>query len=132
MKLDLYAQPRQFHIEQCNVAITDFGKICLESDEMVSFKTASGKECDFTAKEWGFYPTSSLNSRMKSEGFKTALVRDQNGKIQINVVEEDKLDMFEAYLNSHSVPPYVVCWLDEMTPAQLDNIEGALTGGGKQ
>jgi hypothetical protein len=127
MKLELYQEPRKFHLNQCDTTITDYGKFSLEADEMVSFKTASGRECDFVAKEWGFYPLSSPNSRMKREGFKVALVKDYDGKIQINVIEKDKLDKFEAYLNSHSIVPRIVCWLDEIAPDQLDDIEVALT-----
>jgi hypothetical protein len=128
MKLELYREPRKFHLNQCDTTITDYGKLSLEPDEMISFRTASGRECDFVAKEWGFYPLSSPNSRMKREGFKVALVKNYNGKIQINVIEKDKLDIFETYLNSHSVIPRVICWLDEITPVQLDSIEGVLRG----
>ncbi|MBF0494295.1 MAG: hypothetical protein HQL28_04100 [Candidatus Omnitrophica bacterium] len=126
MKLRLTDQPRKFHIRDGNITISDHGKIELNADEMVSFVTASGRECDFTAKKWGYYPTSSLNSRMKKEGFKTALVKNPDGKININVVEEDRIGEFDEYLKSHEFPPKVVCWLDELTLEEVQKIEKAL------
>ena len=131
MKIHLYEKPRVFHIKEGNVTISDYGKINLEPNELVSFRTPSGSECDFVAKEWGFYPTSSPNNRMKKEGFKTALVRNKNNKIQLNVVEEDKMDLYKSYLLSHYVPLKIVCWLDELDASQLDAIENALKKGEK-
>jgi len=123
MKINLYKKPRVFYIEEGNVTISDLGKINLEPNELVSFQTPLGQECDFVAKEWGFYPTSSVNKRLKNEGFKTALVRGKDNKIQINVVEKDKINLFKKYLQSHKDSKKIICWLDELTEAQMDKIE---------
>ncbi len=123
MKINLYDKPRFFHIKDGDVTICDLGKINLDVDELVSFQTASGNDCDFVAKTWGFYPTSSVNSRLKNEGFKTALVRDENNKLQINVVELEKIDLYKKYLNSHIKSKKILCWLDELTASQMDEIE---------
>lgn len=123
MKINLYNKPRFFHIKDGDVTICDLGKINLDTDELISFQTASGHECDFVAKNWGFYPTSSVNSRLKNEGFKTALVRDKNDKLQINVVELDKVDSYKKYLKSHVKSKRIICWLDELTASQMDKIE---------
>ena len=123
MKINLYKKPRVFYIEEGNVTISDLGKINLEPNELVSFQTPLGHECDFVAKKWGFYPTSSVNKRLKNEGFKTALVRGKDNKIQINVVEKDKINLFKKYLQSHKDSKKIMCWLDELTETQMNKIE---------
>jgi len=87
--------PREFTYK--GVTIKDFGKVYLENDEMVSFVTKEGRECDFVAKDWGFYIGPSLNSRLKREGFKVALVLNEQNQIYVNAVEEDKIDLFILY-----------------------------------
>jgi len=123
MKINLYKKPRVFYIKEGNVTISDLGKIILEPNELVSFQTSLGHECDFVAKKWGFYPTSSVNKRLKKEGFKTALVRGEDNKIQINVVEKDKINLFKNYIQSHKDSKKILCWLDELTETQMDKIE---------
>ena len=110
MKLDIKETPREFKVKK--FVIKDYGKIYLEAGEMLSFVTQSGKEFDFTAKKWGFYATPSVNSRLKNQGFKTALVTNENNQLYVMVVEKDKLTDFLEYLKdeqNHSV----VCWIDE-------------------
>jgi len=110
MFLDIKDTPRKFKVG--NVEIKDFGKISLNENEMLSFKTSSNKEYDFTAKEWGFYASPSINSRVKNEGFKTALVMNEFNKIYIMVVEMEKIDKFKEYLKDNQ-DNRVICWLDE-------------------
>lgn len=93
------------------VVVSDCAKIYLEPNEQVSFVTASGREHDFTAKSWGFYSTPSVNGRLVKEGFKTALVENQQGKFYIMVVDKDRLDDFHTYLDNSQ--NQVVEWLDE-------------------
>lgn len=111
--MKLKDSPRKFELLNGKVVMSDIGKIYLEADELVSFVTPSGRECDFAAKDWGFYPLSSPNSRTKKQGFKVALVADEQGKVQINVVENDKLYLYEKYLKIHMNGSEIICWLDE-------------------
>jgi len=78
---------------------------------MISFQTKSNKEYDFVAKEWGFYATPSINGRLKKEGFKTALVMNEHKNIYVMAVEEDKIHLFEDYLEKDK--QNLICWLDE-------------------
>lgn len=110
MRLEIKEPPRVF--DASGVQLKDFGKIHLAADEMVSMVSASGKECDFAAKEWGFYLAPSINSRLKNQGVKVALVRNQQGKLFLNAVEEDKLDLFKKYLKTDQ-DSEIICWLDE-------------------
>lgn len=110
MKLLLKENPRRFCVKGLN--IRDFGKIYLNDGEMVSFATESGKECDFTATKWGFYLGPSVNSRLKKEGFKVALVLNEQGQLYVNAVENDKINEFKKYLKTNQNNK-IICWLDE-------------------
>lgn len=109
MKLNLTSTPRTFTVN--DIKINDYGKIVLGPDEMISFITASGKEFDFTAKDWGFYATPSINGRLQKQGFKTALVENPQGRIYLMVVELDKVELFEEYCRKEGQS--VREWLDE-------------------
>lgn len=93
------------------VGISDCGRIQLDADEQVTFVTSSGKQHDFTAKAWGFYTTPSVNGRLKDQGFKTALVRNQGGRVYVMTVERERLDEFSAYITTEGM--VVEEWLDE-------------------
>lgn len=115
MKIDIKETPREFKAKK--FTIRDYGKIFLDSDEMVSFVTKDGKEFDFTAKNWGFYATPSMNSRLTNQGFKTALVVNENNQLYIMAVEKDKLIEFFEYLKDEQ-DNRVLCWLDEWLPSR--------------
>ena len=112
MKTDFNQEPRRFWANQAQtIEIMDLGKIELAPDEMISFKTPDGKEYDVARKSWGFYATPSINSRLKSQGFKTALVCNSKGQRYIMLVENEKIDDFHTYLEKEANE--VVEWLDE-------------------
>jgi len=90
--------------------IKEVVKIELNKNEMITF-IKDNKEYDFVAKEWGYYATPSINGRLKSFGYKTAIVKNSYGKLFINVVEEEKIDKFYKYLEKEKSE--VVKWLDE-------------------
>ncbi|MEW5919759.1 MAG: hypothetical protein AB1796_02165 [Bacillota bacterium] len=69
------------------------------------------KEHDFAAKAWGFYATPSVNGRLKDQGFKTALVRNNAGRVYVMVVELERMADFERYLQAEKNT--VIEWLDE-------------------
>lgn len=110
MKLEIKDPPREF--DASGVQIKDFGQIHLAADEMICLVSASGKECEVTAQKWGFYLAPSINSRLRDQGFKVALVRNQQGKLFLNAVEEDKVDLFQQYLKTGQ-DSEIICWLDE-------------------
>ncbi|MBU4490833.1 MAG: hypothetical protein KKD69_00010 [Euryarchaeota archaeon] len=109
MKIELKEMPREFGVGQ--FAIRDWGRIELDAWEMVTIRSITGRNCDITATNWGFYLGSSLNARLRQEGFKVALVRNSLDKFFINVVELDKMSLFEEYLKQEK--SRVVTWLDE-------------------
>jgi len=112
MKLKIKDVPRIFRPRKDkDIYISDCGDIHLDPDEQVSFVTASGKRHDFAAKEWGFYATPSVNSRLKNEGFKTALIVNTFGQVYIMVVDTDKMELFEKYCEVEG--QRILEWLDE-------------------
>lgn len=110
MKLELYEKPREY-TQNGNIT-KDYGKVVLEDREMISFKTHSGRENDVNAFSWGFYITPSVNARLKDEGFKTAIVLNEKGRVYINVVEVDKIEEFKQYLKTGQ-NNVILTWLDE-------------------
>lgn len=112
MKVSLKSPPRIFKPRKDKpIEISDMGDISLDPNQQLSFVNKKGKRHDFAAKDWGFYATPSVNSRLKNEGFKTALVTNEYGQIYIMVVDQEELESFEKYCKDESQK--VLEWLDE-------------------
>ena len=112
MKLNLKKKPRIFFPRgDKKIKIKDLGDIELMPDEQLTFVKHSGARFDFVSKDWGFYATPSVNKRLRSENFKTAIVQDSNHNIYIMVVEIEKLKLFEAYCKMEDQK--ILEWLDE-------------------
>ena len=109
MKVKFKKEPREFTFR--GVTIKDLGKVYLENNEMLSFVNNSGKECDFVQKSWGYYVCPSVIGRLKSEGFKTALVINKEKRLYVLEVDKDKTNDFQNYLKSQDLT--LICWLDE-------------------
>lgn len=116
MRLELKDEPRCF--DGGGVNLRDYGRIILENNDMISLVSENGKVCEITAKDWGFYLAPSLNVRLRVEGFKVALVVNQEGKLFLNAVEVDRIDYFENYL-TESQNSRILCWLDEWNVEEL-------------
>ena len=112
MKIVLRDPPRTFAVDESSrVKIRDMGDAHLEPDEQLTFVTESGARHDFVRKEWGFYATPSINSRLANEGFKTALVENRQGRIYVMVVEKSRMALFDRYCRQGAQK--VLRWLDE-------------------
>lgn len=112
MKVKLKKTPRTFSVgKHGEILIKDWGKIYISDDEMISFVNPEGKEYDIVAKDWGFYATPSINGRLLDEGFKTALVKNSFNKFYIMLVDPNKMEDFDKYLETDNQK--LVEWLDE-------------------
>ena len=112
LKLNIHKLPRIFSPSSKSKArITDCGTISLLPDEMVTFVTESAKEYDLVRKTWGFYATPSINGRLHSFGWKTALIKGEDKKYYIFLVEIEKLDDFSKYISQEGHE--LMEWLDE-------------------
>ena len=79
------------------IEITDCGKIYLKNNEQVTF-IFNKKNYDFCQKNWGFYASSSINSRLKKEGFKLGLFKNKNDRRYIYAVDTSKIKTFKSFL----------------------------------
>lgn len=113
MKTEFKAVPREFSPTE-GLTLQDMGDVMLGINEQVTFRTESGKPNDVTRMSWGYYLSNSVNRSAKKNGFKTALVVSRMTpapRLFINLVEQDKLAEYAAYLESNQSE--VVVWLDE-------------------
>ena len=110
MNIKLTEKPRVF--ETKGTTIKDYGKIFLKKNEMISLVLKNGKEFDITAKDWGLYLGPSLNSRLKKQGFKAALVVNEKGQLYLHAVLKEEIKKFKRYLTTNQNNK-IICWLDE-------------------
>lgn len=114
MKVNINEKPRIFKPLE-GLELKDMGSINLELEEQVTFNIDKNKSCDVVRKEWGFYLSgNSLNATLKEKGLKTALTisyASNPPRLYINLVEEDKMDIYKKYLSDFNAK--VICWLDE-------------------
>lgn len=123
MKIDAKSPPRSYVVgREKQITIQDCGAIALEPDEQVTFLTAKAGEYDVARKDWGFYATPSTNARLSGFGLRTALVKNEQGRFYIMIVEKGHESAFDAYLAIEA--NRVVAWLDD--EATLAKIEAAL------
>lgn len=121
MKIELKNPVRVFKPRaDRDIEISDLGTIKLSADEMITFLSETDKKYDFVAKDWGFYATPSVNSRLKNEGFKTALVKNLSGQVYVMVVDTEKMSDFEKYCEVEE--QVVIEWLDERSIKNDNNV----------
>ena len=101
---------RKFKVGKNNITIKEVAKILLNDDEQVTFVNKK-TEYDVVRKNWGYYATPSINKRLKSKGFKTALVINENKQIYIMLVEKEKIKLFNKYCKEEKQKKLL--WLDE-------------------
>jgi len=114
LKADLKAEPREFRLK--DTLCRDHGTISLvpqddRTHEFITLETPSGKQCDVSFTPWGFYLGPSLNSRLASEGFRSALMMNAGNQLYVVAVEEDRIEQFQSYLEANESK--VICWLDQ-------------------
>lgn len=123
MKTSFLNPPRRFDADGTGrFALTDVGSIELAPDEQLTFSSATGSEYDVARKVWGYYATSSLNSRLPTKGLRPALTRNGAGRYFVCLVEIEGERQFEDYLQLAGMR--VLGWLDDATT--LNRIEAAL------
>ena len=119
MKINLNEPPRKFQVgSDYKITIKDCGSITLDPDEQITFTAKDGKEYDVVKKEWGYYATPSVNGRLKKFGYKTALVKNIEGMIYVMIVDKEKIDLFQEYINNSNQK--ILDWLDEKQTKGLE------------
>ncbi len=98
MIVDEFTAPRKFVIGAKNdIVVKHTANIKLDDNEQVTFITGDGSEFDVMKKKWGYYASPSLNKRLISFGFKSALVQNKAGQVYLMIVHEDKITDFNDY-----------------------------------
>lgn len=111
MKIIKNKPPRKFKPNK-RIVLKDCGKIYLESNEQVTFVTKKKQEYDVCKKDWGFYATPSINGRLKSFNFKTALIKNIiSKKIYLFLIEEGEEMKFYKYLKKENCK--ILKWLSK-------------------
>ncbi len=111
MKLKIIDPPREFKAGS-SIILKDCAHIELQAEEQITFLTETGAEYDVARKNWGYYATPSINGRLSSNGFKTALTKNTvSGRYFVMLVEFVKQSLFLEYLEMESMT--LVEWLDE-------------------
>ena len=100
---------RKFKVGINNIKLNEVAKISLKQNEMVTF--FNGKiEYDIVKKNWGYYATPSINSRLLKFGFKTCIIKSKvTNNSFIILVEKNKKKQFNKYLKDEKC--IVVKWL---------------------
>lgn len=111
VKFERKNPPRTFEVGyDIKGTIADCGTMHLAADEQITFVTEAGGEYDVTRKDWGFYATPSLNSRLARFGLRGVLVKNRLDRFFVMLVERGREDAFERYVRQE--PLVIVCWLD--------------------
>ena len=113
MKINRKQKARTFLVGANNdIEISHQADISLSPNEQITFLSGNGSEFDFVRKDWGYYATPSMNRRLKSFGFHTALVQNAKGHVYIFVVEDKKIEQFDRYCKIENQT--VLMWLDRI------------------
>ena len=88
-----------------NLIVNNVGKIVLKKKDHLTIEI-NKKKNEICAFEWGMYATSSINKRLKKEGFKTFLVKNNYKKFFIMLVDKKKMKSFNSYLLSEKSKIY--------------------------
>ena len=87
MKYKEILPPRKFNAgSNQQICIEHCADVYLKDNEQVTFISENGSEYDVAKKDWGYYATPSLNSRLVNQGFKSALVKNSSGQFYIMLV----------------------------------------------
>ena len=112
MKFEPNSPPRKFEAGNHKiVTISDIGRLQLLPDEQITIANQRGAELDVTMKEWGYYATPSLNSRLLTFGLRSALVRNSMGRYFVLLIDSEMQGSFETYMAEQELT--LALWLDD-------------------
>lgn len=112
MKIDTKRVPRIFPVGIACTQLSHVADIDLEPDEMVTFETGGKLEYDVCRKSWGYYATPSLGGRLRTFGWRAAVMRNIDTRhCFVVLVQEGMEDDWKAYMISERQE--LVMWLDD-------------------
>ena len=112
MRIKRRKKIRKFIVnKKTNLIVSDVGEISLKNNEHLTINVLNKKN-EICAMNWGFYATSSINSRLKKEGFITALTKNSFNKLFVMIVHVKKRKQFSKYCKKEKIK--VVKWLSKI------------------
>ena len=84
------------------IKITEKAKIQLKNNQQICFLHQKD-EYDFVKKNWGFYASPSINSRLKMNNFRSFIVMNQKKHIYLMIVSRSKMKYFKNYLKIEKI-----------------------------
>jgi len=112
MKSNIFKKKRKFYpVEGKDNFIFDAGEIKFENNEQLTLLSPDNKKNEIVCKDWGYYITSSVNSRLAREGYKTAIIKNKLGRIFLIIVDKKKINYFLDYIKEENID--ILDWLDE-------------------
>ena len=107
--MKLKRQNRKFKVGISNITLNEVAKLSLKSNEMVTFLSGRN-EYDIVKKNWGYYATPSINSRLLKFNFQTCLIKSLITKNKvILLVQKNKKKEFNKYLKDEKLK--ILKWL---------------------
>ena len=113
MKYKEILPPRKFNAgSNQQICIEQCADVYLKDNEQVTFVSENGSEYDVAKKDWGYYPFPSINSRLKRNSYKVALVMNKNDKkLFILIVDKNRVKSFIKYIKKNKSK--IIMWFDE-------------------
>lgn len=103
---------RKFKVgKKKEITISEVAFIKLKANEQIVF-CEKESNYDFVKKDWGYYATPSINGRLKKEGYKSALILNNEKKIYLTVVNKKKVNSFKKYCKTQNLKIYK--WIDTL------------------
>ncbi len=105
---------RKFNTKsKLNTKITLVKKIFLKENQQITFLEKfkqKKREYDVVKKRWGYYATPSINKRLKKFSYECAIIKNNNNKFFICLVNKNMKKEFKFYLKKDD--QHIVCWLN--------------------
>lgn len=104
---------RKFVVGNTKIQINHKADIFLKNNELITFIDNRKMGYDVVKKDWGYYATPSINSRLKDNNFKTVLISNMQNRIYIILVEKENIKKFKKYCKDEKLK--IIIWLDDQS-----------------
>lgn len=101
---------RKFKVGISNITLNEVARINLKQNELVTF-TDGKSEYDVVKKNWGYYATPSINSRLIKFNLRTCIIKSLITKNKfILLVQKNKMKEFNKYTKDEKLK--IIKWLN--------------------
>jgi hypothetical protein len=119
MNLSRRDPPREFKVGAAGLTLFHCADVELEANEMVTFVSGQGQEYDVVRKTWGYYATPSIEGRLRTNGFRAALVQNARTIHRfVMLVDMVRVNEWLEYLAFEGLQ--LLFWLDADSDGNID------------